>query len=116
MDGNRNPDPSLEGATQTIQNALGASELSPADIDYVNPHSTGSIAGDETELKALHACGLTGAYLNADQIHYRSWFERGGTVEVITTLLQMKAGRLHLTCNLENPNRPGIPLGKKQVD
>ncbi|MBZ5522043.1 MAG: polyketide beta-ketoacyl:ACP synthase [Acidobacteriia bacterium] len=117
MDGNRNPDPSLEGETQTIQNALGASGLSPAEIDYVNPHGTGSIAGDETELKALHACGLTGAYLNATKSITGHGLSAAGTVEAITTLLQMKAGRLHPTCNLENPIDPAFNWVKdKSID
>jgi malonyl-ACP decarboxylase len=103
MDGNRNPDPSLEGERQAIQNALGASGLSPAHIDYVNPHGTGSIAGDETELKALRMCGLTGAYLNATKSLIGHGLSAAGTVEVIATLLQMQTGRLHPSRNLENP-------------
>src|SRR5215212_273385 len=58
MDGNRNPDPSLEGETQAIRSALQAAGWAAEQVDYVNPHGTGSMAGDETELKALHACGL----------------------------------------------------------
>jgi malonyl-ACP decarboxylase len=73
MDGNRNPDPSLEGETQAIQKALSTAGLSASQIDYVNPHGTGSFVGDETELKALRSCGLTRPYLNATN---RSWFER----------------------------------------
>src|SRR5215475_4987375 len=65
MDGNRNPAPSLHGETQSILNALAASAWTSAEIDYVNPHGTGSVLGDETELKALHACGLANACLNA---------------------------------------------------
>jgi malonyl-ACP decarboxylase len=106
MDGNRNPDPSLEGETQAIQNALAASGLAPAQIDYVNPHGTGSAAGDETELKALHACGLAGAYLNATKSLIGHGLSAAGTVEVIATLLQMQAGKLHPSCNLENPIDP----------
>jgi malonyl-ACP decarboxylase len=117
MDGNRNPDPSLEGETQTIQNALGASGLSPAEIDYVNAHGTGSIAGDETELKALHACGLTGAYLNATKSLIGHGLSAAGTVEVIATLLQMRAGQLHPTRNLENPIDPAFNWVKdKSID
>jgi malonyl-ACP decarboxylase len=117
MDGNRNPDPSLEGETQTIRNALGASGLSPADIDYVNPHGTGSVAGDETELKALRACGLTHAYLNATKSTIGHGLSAAGVVEVIATLLQMKAGRLHPTCNLENPVDPGFQwVTDKSID
>jgi malonyl-ACP decarboxylase len=108
MDGNRYPDPSLDGEAQAIRNALDASEWPPAQIDYVNPHGTGSIAGDETELKALRACGLAGAYLNATKSLIGHGLTAAGTVEVIATLLQMRAGRLHPTRNLENPIDPTL--------
>ena len=103
MDGNRNPEPSLEGETRAIQSALDASSLPPAQIDYVNPHGTGSILGDETELEALRTCGLTDAYLNATKSLIGHGLSAAGTVEVIATLLQMQAGQLHPTRNLENP-------------
>jgi malonyl-ACP decarboxylase len=106
MDGNRNPDPSLEGETQAIRNALDASGWLPAQIDYVNPHGTGSIVGDETELKALHGSGLNGAYVNATKSLIGHGLSAAGTVEVIATLLQMKYGRLHPTRNLETPIDP----------
>jgi malonyl-ACP decarboxylase len=103
MDGNRNPDPSLEGEIQAIQNALDASGWLPAQIDYINPHGTGSIVGDETELQALHARGLTGAYLNTTKSLIGHGLSAAGTVEVIATLLQMQSGRLHPSRNLQNP-------------
>ena len=106
MDGNRNPEPSLQGEVRAIQSALDAARLSPAQIDYVNPHGTGSPLGDETELEALRACGLTDAYLNATKSLIGHGLSAAGTVEVIATLLQMQAGRLHPTRNLESPIDP----------
>jgi malonyl-ACP decarboxylase len=103
MDGNRNPDPSLEGETRAINGALRAAGWSAETIDYINPHGTGSVVGDETELKAVHACGLTGSYLNATKSLIGHGLTAAGTVEVIATLLQMQAGRLHPTRNLDNP-------------
>lgn len=108
MDGNRNPDPSVEGESQAIRNALGTAGWTAEQIDYVNPHGTGSHVGDETELKALYACGLTGARLNATKSLIGHGLSAAGTVEVIATLLQMKAGRLHPTRNLENPIDPSL--------
>ena len=108
MDGNRNPDPSLEGEVQAIRQALEASGWAPAEVDYINPHGTGSGLGDETELKALHACGLTGAWLNATKSLIGHGLSAAGTVEVIATLLQMRAGRLHPTRNLEHPIDPNL--------
>jgi malonyl-ACP decarboxylase len=117
MDGNRNPEPSLEGETRAIQSALGAALLSPAQIDYVNPHGTGSVVGDETELKALHACGLTDAYLNATKSLIGHGLTAAGAVEVIATILQMKAGQLHPTRNLENPIDPTLNwVRNKSID
>jgi len=108
MDGNRNPDPSLAGEVRAIRTALTAAELPPPKIDYVNPHGTGSVMGDETELKALRECGLTGARLNATKALIGHGLSAAGTVEVIATLLQMQAGRLHPTRNLENPIDPTL--------
>ncbi|MGC2744239.1 MAG: beta-ketoacyl synthase N-terminal-like domain-containing protein [Candidatus Angelobacter sp.] len=103
MDGNRNPDPSLEGEMQAICDALATSGLPANQIDYVNPHGTGSTAGDETELKALCGCRLGGAYLNTTKSLLGHGLSAAGTVEVIATLLQMQAGRLHPSRNLESP-------------
>ena len=117
VDGNRNPDPSLEGETRAIRSALDAAGLPPAQIDYVNPHGTGSIVGDETELKALHACGLTDAYLNATKSLIGHGLSAAGTVEVIATLLQMQTGQLHPTRNLENPIDPALNwVRNKSID
>ena len=108
MDGNRNSNPSLEGEIQAIQNALSSSGWKPSQIDYVNPHGTGSIVGDETEIKALHACGLQDSFLNATKSLLGHGISAAGTVEVIATLLQMQAGRLHPTRNLDNPIDPSL--------
>lgn len=103
MDGNRNPDPSLEGEVEAIREALCAAGWAPEQIDYVNPHGTGSIVGDETELNAIRASGLAGAALNATKSLIGHGLSAAGTVEVIATLLQMEAGRLHPTRNLDHP-------------
>ncbi|MGD0097600.1 MAG: beta-ketoacyl synthase N-terminal-like domain-containing protein [Terracidiphilus sp.] len=107
-DGNRNPDPSVEGETQAILNALDASRCGPAEIDYVNPHGSGSVVGDDTELRALRACGVTNAYLNATKSLTGHGLTAAGAVEVIATLLQMQSGKLHPTHNLENPIDPAL--------
>jgi malonyl-ACP decarboxylase len=108
VDANRNSDPSLEGEIQAIRKALEASRWPSVQVDYVNPHGTGSLLGDETELKALRACGVTDAYLNATKSLIGHGLTAAGAVEVIATLLQMKAGRLHPTLNLENPIDPDL--------
>lgn len=105
-DGHRGPSPSLEGEIAAIENALRAAGWHARDVDYVNPHGTGSAVGDEVELNALGKCGLTGARLNATKALLGHGISSAGAVEVAATLLQMAAGRLHPTRNLDEPIDP----------
>ncbi len=106
LDGNRNPNPSLEGEVRVIQKTLKQAKLLAKEIDYINPHGTGSLIGDEIELQAVHLCELSHAYLNATKSITGHGLSSAGTVEVIATLLQMKECQLHPTRNLENPIEP----------
>ena len=103
MDGHRNPDPSLAGEINVIEQALAMAGLMPDDIDYVNPHGTGSTIGDETELAAIRHCGLTHARINTTKSITGHGLTAAGNIELIATLLQMQAGRLHPSRNLDNP-------------
>lgn len=103
IDAHRNPDPSLEGETGAIRAALAHAGLAPAEIDYVNPHGTGSHVGDITELESLRQCRLGHAWLNATKSVTGHGLSAAGAVELVAVLLQMKAGRLHPTRNLDNP-------------
>lgn len=108
MDGNRNPNPSFEGECSVIQQALARAGMRPKDIDYINPHGTGSIIGDETELKAIHQSGLSHAYINATKSLLGHGLTAAGNVELIATLLQMRSGNLHPTNNLISPIAEGF--------
>ena len=103
MDGNRNPDPSYEGEVRVIKNALQCAGRSAQEIDYINPHGTGSLIGDEIEIKAIRDCGLSHAFINATKSIVGHGLSAAGAVEVVATLLQMKESRFHPTLNLENP-------------
>lgn len=103
MDANRNPDPSLAGEKDVIAKALAMADLRAGDIDYVNPHGTGSHIGDETELAAIAQSGLSHAYLNATKSIFGHGLTAAGAVEFAATLLQMRAGKLHPTRNLVQP-------------
>lgn len=102
-DANRNPNPSFEGETTVIRRALAMAGLNADAIDYVNPHGTASMVGDETELAALRACGLDHAWINATKSLVGHGLSAAGMVELIAIMLQMRAGRLHPSRNLENP-------------
>ena len=106
MDGNRNPNPSLEGEVRAIGTALVRAGLRADEIDYVNPHGTGSTIGDITELEALRRCGLAHARLNATKSVIGHGLTAAGAVELIAILVQMREGRLHPTRNLDHPMAP----------
>jgi len=115
MDGNRNPDPSLEGEVGAITAALQRAGLSAKDIDYVNPHGTGSTMGDITELEAIRRCGLDHAHLNATKSVIGHGLSAAGAVELIAILLQMQEGWLHPSRNLEQPIEPGLNWVRDQA-
>lgn len=103
MDANRNPNPSYEGELRVIKDVLKAAKLKARDIDYVSPHGTGSILGDEIELKTLMTGGLSEAYINTTKSITGHGLTAAGIVEMIALLLQMKEGQLHPSLNLDEP-------------
>src|SRR5690606_2796790 len=100
--------PSLEGEVRAIRGALERAGVSASEVDYVNPHGTGSGLGDTTELQALRECGLEHARINATKSVTGHGLSAAGAVELIAVLLQMRAGRLHPTRNLERPIEPSF--------
>ena len=108
IDGNRNPNPSFEGEAAVIRQSLARAGWLPREIDYVNPHGSGSVIGDETELRAIRDCGLSHAHLNATKSLLGHGLSAAGALELIATVLQMKAGRLHPTRNLAEPIEPSL--------
>jgi malonyl-ACP decarboxylase len=103
MDGNRNPNPSYDGEVWVIKKTLERAKLAVHEIDYINPHGTGSLIGDQTELKAFGDCGLSKANINATKSITGHGLSAAGTVEAIAILLQMEKALLHPTRNLETP-------------
>ena len=47
------PDPSGERAGDAISRAIELAGLTPADIDHINAHAAGTVAGDLAEAKAI---------------------------------------------------------------
>lgn len=117
VDAHRNADPSLEGEIHVIRQSLAQAGFDPKQVDYVNPHGSASLVGDEVELKALRASGLSGAPLNTTKSLLGHGLSAAGSVELVATLLQMRAGRLHPSLNLDHPIDPTLNwTGSKAVE
>lgn len=103
IDGNRATNPSEQGELGVIKQALSEAGWSAKHIDYVNPHGTGSIIGDQTELSALKKAGLEHALINTTKSITGHGLSGAGTVELLATTLQLHHQRLHPSLNLQQP-------------
>ncbi len=111
-DGNHLPQPSEEGQARVMTRVLRDAGLHPTDVDYVNAHATSTPLGDLTELRAIkrvfgdHAARLK---INAPKSMLGHCCWSAPTVETVAGLLQMQAGRLHRSINVDELD-PGVDL------
>ncbi|MBX3273084.1 MAG: beta-ketoacyl-[acyl-carrier-protein] synthase family protein [Sandaracinaceae bacterium] len=111
-DGNHLPSPSEEGQTWLMRHLLEVTGVRPEEIDFVSAHATSTPLGDRTEIASLknvfgpHARRLK---INAPKsmLGHTCW--AAPTVESIAAILQMRAGTLHSSINVETRD-PEIDL------
>lgn len=101
------PDPSGEGAAESMRLALKSAGISAAQLDYINAHGTSTKLNDAIETKAIKAVlgkeaekvavsstkSMTGHMLGA-----------AGGIEAIATCLALKEGIIPPTINYEFPD------------
>jgi 3-oxoacyl-(acyl-carrier-protein) synthase len=96
--------PSGRGAKGCMEKALATAGLKVSDIDYVNAHATSTPLGDITEIHSIksvfgeHAWRLK---INATKsmLGHTCW--AAPVVETIAAVLQMNAGWLHPSINID---------------
>lgn len=106
--GSRNPHPQTAGQQRAMRLALDMAGVAASEIDYVNPHGTGSPLGDKTELESMRAVGLSQAMINATKSLTGHCLTASGAMEVVATVLQMARGVCHPTRNLDAPIDDGF--------
>ena len=99
------PRPDGAGAAACMRRAIADGGLTPADVDHVNAHGTGTPLGDVAEARAINTVfgahrpavssikGLTGHLLGGS-----------GAVEAVATALSVGRGVLPPTANLDEPD------------
>jgi 3-oxoacyl-[acyl-carrier-protein] synthase II len=95
-----------------IRNALADAGLSPDDIDYVNPHGTGTPENDKMEwvgVSAVFGERAAAIPISSNKSMIGHTLTAAGAVEAIFTLLTMRHGRLPPTINYETPD-PALPV------
>ena len=103
-------DPSAEQAGRAMTRAMQLAGLTQGDIDHVNAHATGTVAGDLAEARAIHrSLGAHAPAVYAPKAALGHSFGAVGAVEAILTVLALRDGIVPPTLNLRNRD-PEIDL------
>jgi len=118
MDAHARMEPDSEGEARAMQAALADARLTPSDIDYVNAHGSGSIAGDQCEAEAVRRVfGEGGPAINATKGLVGHCLTSAGLVEIVATCLQMSGEYLHGNAALDTPLRADLDfVGRHSVE
>jgi 3-oxoacyl-(acyl-carrier-protein) synthase len=103
-DGNHLPQPSEEGQSRLMQKVLSKCGVRPEQIDYINAHATSTTLGDLTEIRSIkrvfgHHAGRLKINATKSMLGHTCW--AAPAVETIAAVLQMNAGRLHPSINID---------------
>lgn len=103
-DANHLPDPSQEGQVALIQKVLSQARLAPEQIDFVSAHATSTALGDLVEARSIKTVfgARPGLKVNAPKSMLGHCCWSAPTVETIAAVLQMGAGRLHPSINIDD--------------
>ncbi len=95
-----------------IRNAIADAGLAPDEIDYVNPHGTGTPENDKMEylgISAVFGERATSIPVSSNKSMVGHTLSAAGAVETVFTLLTLEHQRLPPTINYNVPD-PAIPL------
>ena len=99
--------PDGEGAQRAMRNALKMGGVSPADVGYVNAHSTSTPVGDAAEIAAIAAVFANRGKdlaISATKSATGHLLGAAGAIATIYTIMALRTGILPATLNLENPD------------
>lgn len=95
------------GAQKAMRNALKMAGLMPADIDYINAHSTSTGVGDAAEIAAIsHVFADRGQDLSVSATKSSTGHLLGaaGAIEAVFSILALRDGIMPATINLDTPD------------
>ena len=97
------PDPSGERAGDAITRAIELAGLTPADIDHINAHATGTTFGDLAEARAIrNALGDHTPAVYAPKAALGHSLGAAGAVEAVLTVQALRDGVVPPTLNLKD--------------
>lgn len=97
------PDPGGAQIERMIRSALWQSGLSPAELDYVNAHGTGTVANDETECRIIERIFPGGPAVNSTKSLVGHTIGASGALEAQVAALSIRDQETHGNINLDEP-------------
>ena len=91
------------GPFHAMDKALKVAGVSPAMIDYVNTHGTGTEINDRTESTAMHRVFGKPPLYNATKSYTGHTLGAAGSLEAVFTLISMEQGRVYPSLNCTEP-------------
>ena len=107
------PRPDGSGAAAAMRAALDDAGLSPADIDHVNAHGTGTPRNDPMEASALRTVfgsALAGLPVTSTKSTTGHLLGAAGTLEAALSLMALREQVIPPTINLDDPEFPELDV------
>ncbi len=111
------PDPAGSGARRAMARVLDGLGLTPADVDYVNGHGTGTPANDSAEQSALDSlfAGVAQPPVSSTKSQVGHMLGAAGAIEAAVCVLAIRDQRLPPTVNNDPahpPTRDVVPVSR----
>jgi len=101
------PDPDGAGVIRAMTWALDDAHLRPHEIDYINAHGSGTVAGDPIETMAIKTVLGEHAYsvaVSSTKSMVGHAMGASGSIEALSTLLSIRDSIIPPTINLNTPD------------
>jgi 3-oxoacyl-[acyl-carrier-protein] synthase II len=106
-DARHETEPTPETQAMTMRRALASAGISPADVDYINPHATSTVVGDVVENNAIKLALGEYAYkipISGTKSMTGHLLGAAGALEAVVCTLTLRDGMIHPTINFETPD------------
>ncbi len=117
-DGTHMSQPQTPAMVKVMTQALKRGNLKAEDVDYVNAHATGTLAGDLEEARSIDAIFGRQVPVSSLKGHFGHSLAACGAAEVIASVKMLEAQKIIGTRNFQDrdPEMPPISLPKGVVD
>ncbi|MEZ4317040.1 MAG: beta-ketoacyl-[acyl-carrier-protein] synthase family protein [Myxococcota bacterium] len=102
--------PAPEGMVQAIHRCLQDAGIGPGEVDYINAHATGTVAGDAAEADALYGIFGDRVPVSSSKGHLGHTLGACGVIEAAVSIMALQRQIVPGTRNLEEPDVAPIHL------